>query len=375
MTPRVALGAVMRNEWDFVLPWVSHHIQQGFGPLLVADNESDDGTLELLEALEEGGYVRLYRQPGSDGGIQVGAYMGLLETLAGDVSIIGFIDADEFVVSHDEVSAGERIARLFDAPGVGAVAVNWRLFGSAGRRFRNPVAPPSTACAPPWHPKHHYIKSFSRRQAIESVGPHDVSLAPGYGYVHVDGSRASQFCMTEDGWDGPFTAGPTGVVARIVMAPVTIHHHVLQDQTTFQLGKGGRPRSHFTGDQGPWQPVYFRKHDLNGDSCSAEMRTWVERQATEEGILAELRISTNLLKRFRVRVDVDGRDAAIRVEAPDGVNRPVRVEVRDGRDGWRPCIEIPVADFASGVATRRVEAQPRDPFNVRLKGVLDVRHA
>ncbi len=375
MTPRVALGAVMRNEWDFVLPWVSHHIQQGFGPLLIADNESDDGTLELLEALEEGGYVRLYRQPGSDGGIQVSAYMGLLETLGQDASIIGFIDADEFVVSHDDVSASERLARLFDAPGVGAVAVNWRLFGSAGRRFRNPIAPPSTACAPPWHPLHRYFKSFARVKALESVEPHEVSLAPGYGYVHVDGSRASQFCTTEDGWNGPFTAGPTGVVAKIVMAPVTIHHHVLQDQTTFQLGKGGRPRSHFTGDQGVWQPEYFRKHDLNDDSCNAEIRTWVERQGIEEDILAELKITTNLLKRFRVRVDVDDRYVAIQVEALDGVNQPVRVEVRDHQDVWQPCIEIPVADFGSGVATRRVEAQPHHPFNVRLKGVLDVRHA
>ncbi len=159
------------------------------------------------------------------------------------------------------------------------------------------------------------------------------------------------------------------------MEPLAVHHHVLGNQTTFQLGKGARMRADTTTPPPAWQSDYFSKHDLNDDSCNAEIRTWAERQGIEEDILAELKITTNLLKRFRVRVDVDDRYVAIRVEALDGVNRPVRVEVRDDQDVWQPCIEIPVADFGSGVATRRVEAQPHHPFNVRLKGVLDVRHA
>ena len=378
MSPGLALGAVMMNEWDFVLPWVAHHRQQGFGPLLVADNESDDGTLELLEALEEGGYLRLYRQPGREGGTQVPAYLSLLETLAHDVSVIGFIDADEFLVSHDDRPASVHLARVFDKPEVGAVAVNWRVFGSAGRRFRRPLGQPSTACAQPWHPLNGYFKSFARVPAIEAIEPHQVLLAAGYEYRHVDGSRASLFRTAEEALDGPFTAGATGIVARLVMDPVTIHHHALRDQTTFQLGKGARPRSHFTGDQGKWQETFYRKHDLNDDSCDAELRTLDERQRVEAEIVSTLTSSTNLLKRFRLRIDCDADGIIVQVVAIDGVNRAVRIEIRQDTGGWVPFMDVPVAEFDSGVATLRFpmsEISEDEPLTLRLKGVLDVTYA
>jgi hypothetical protein len=365
----------MCNEWDNVLPWVSHHLQQGFGPLLISDNESEDGTLELLEALAEVGYVRLHRQPGRRGGIQLAAYAALQELLAGDAAIIGFVDADEFVVSHDGELAAAHLLRLFDSPSVGAVAVNWRVFGSAGRRFCGRDRSPSSECAPPWHRKHHYFKSFGRVQAQVSVGAHEWSLSPGFDYVHVDGTNASQFCQSEAQINGPFGSEPTGLTARVVMSPVTIHHRILGDHTTFQLGKASRKRADVGVIQDGWQGGYFSTHDLNSDSCTAEQPSLDDRMALQSRIFMDLINGTNLVKKFVVRVHQDQHDNhVLTVDAPEGVNRTVHIEVLGEATGESRTIEIPVSALDDGFSCVLDEFSEDRNLQVRVKGVLHVEY-
>ena len=50
--PRVAIAAIFRNEHPYVLEWIAHHRALGVAQFYIADNVSDDGTSELLQALD-----------------------------------------------------------------------------------------------------------------------------------------------------------------------------------------------------------------------------------------------------------------------------------------------------------------------------------
>ena len=49
---RKVLFSAMKNEAPFVLEWVAYHKVIGFDEIVIAFNDCDDGTAELLRALE-----------------------------------------------------------------------------------------------------------------------------------------------------------------------------------------------------------------------------------------------------------------------------------------------------------------------------------
>ncbi|MFG1358490.1 glycosyltransferase family 2 protein [Xanthobacter pseudotagetidis] len=48
---KIAICAIVRDEAPYVLEWVAHHRALGFDHIFVFDNESRDGTSELLDSL------------------------------------------------------------------------------------------------------------------------------------------------------------------------------------------------------------------------------------------------------------------------------------------------------------------------------------
>ncbi|MGL4310820.1 MAG: glycosyltransferase family 2 protein [Paracoccaceae bacterium] len=127
-----AVATCMRNEGLILLEWVAHHRSIGFDRVFVASNNCNDLTEAMLDRLEAmGEVIHIRNQPGPGEAPQVSGMRGILAHPAmADVEWLLHIDADEFL----NVSTGAgKVDDMLSAVGpCDAIALAWRMFGSAG---------------------------------------------------------------------------------------------------------------------------------------------------------------------------------------------------------------------------------------------------
>lgn len=135
--PRRILFSAVKNEAPFLLEWIAYHRVIGFDRIVIVSNDSDDGTTELLDALQSAGFIHHLshsvgekESPQGKAAIAANA-SGLIE----DGDWVIWLDADEFLNVH----AGEgRVDDLLASVGAAkAMLIPWRIFGDSG----NPVFP------------------------------------------------------------------------------------------------------------------------------------------------------------------------------------------------------------------------------------------
>ena len=134
---KIAVAGIVKNEIDILLEWIAYHRVVGISHFYIADNESNDGTRELLSALSRAGLVTTFDFPShGEQKPQLPAYSRILRSCSPDIDVLAFIDADEFLLpTQEEASIVPLINRLFADESVSAVALNWAIFGSAGYLF------------------------------------------------------------------------------------------------------------------------------------------------------------------------------------------------------------------------------------------------
>jgi hypothetical protein len=255
-TPRVAIAAIFRNEHPYVLEWIAHHQAMGISAFYIADNVSDDGTSELLQALHDLGVIRRIPFPSPPGRApQLPAYVELIGQHARDEEWIAVIDADEFIVPTDPgTGLADVLGPLAARPDVGAVVLNWAIYGSSwlsnhsaglvGERFVRRAQPTFGA-------NHHY-KTVLRRAAFAAVGnnPHLIELLPGWLSVHTDGT--------------PVATHPRygqGLSERVVWSGLRLNHYIVKSREEFETRKrrngSAATLGRVKGDD------YFAAHDRN----------------------------------------------------------------------------------------------------------------
>lgn len=133
---RVLCVTSVRNEAPFLLEWIAHHQNIGVTDFLIFSNDCEDGTHEMLEALQAQDVVVHVPQEIEEG---VSPQWQALRAAwkhplrkACDWALV--CDVDEFVNIH--VGQG-RLSDLLDAlPGeVDGILMPWRLFGSNRHAF------------------------------------------------------------------------------------------------------------------------------------------------------------------------------------------------------------------------------------------------
>lgn len=130
---KVAVAAIFKNEFPYVLEWIAHHRLLGIEHFYIADNVSNDGTSELLESLDTAGIITRIHFPRVDGiSPQKSAYNYILNTYKNDCDLMVFIDADEFICCDGDFID---YMNLFNESEFGAMALNWKLFGSNDHYF------------------------------------------------------------------------------------------------------------------------------------------------------------------------------------------------------------------------------------------------
>ncbi|WP_340314041.1 glycosyltransferase family 2 protein [Rhizorhabdus argentea] len=206
--PRIMLIATMRNEGPFLIEWVAYHRLIGFTDILVCTNDCDDGSPDLLDALQEQGLLHHLRcYPAPDEQAQLFAYRTAEAELGGQwADVLMVLDADEFLNIH--VGDGGVIDLLGAVPEATSVLINWRIFGSSGHRSwsADPVTRRFLRAAPLSHGVNRSFKTlFTRADAYHCpLLPHGPGHAKAdrLGELHaVDGAGTplpSRFACAEE---------------------------------------------------------------------------------------------------------------------------------------------------------------------------------
>lgn len=132
-TPRyyLAICAIAKNEGPYFKEWIEWHRGQGVNKFYIYDNESSDGTQDILQPYIESGVVLYKKWPGHRK--QLAAYDDCLECHRFDARWIAFIDLDEFIVPVKDVSIPQFLSRF---EGFAGVEVNWLIYGSGGQKAK-----------------------------------------------------------------------------------------------------------------------------------------------------------------------------------------------------------------------------------------------
>ena len=247
--PRIALCAIVRNEIRGIVEWLAHHKALGFTEFLIYDNDSTDGTTELLTALDDAGEVLHLPWPHEVGARpQRLAYEHARKHSEADW--LAFFDADEFLVLHRDATIGDFLAR-FD-PDVAAVAVNWVVLGSGGQADWRaaPVMERFTDALPAGAAENRTVKAMGRRERLSGTGIHRVSVAEGR-YVMPSGQEAV--------FDG-LTAS---VVPEVSVA--ALHHYAVKSREEFgEKRDRGHANSQFPARKREKLDTRFAAFDAGG---------------------------------------------------------------------------------------------------------------
>ncbi|WNZ57243.1 glycosyltransferase family 2 protein [Microbulbifer sp. MKSA007] len=257
---KFGIAAIFKNEYEYILEWIVYHQLIGVDAFYVADNISDDGTSQLLEALDSLGVInRIYFPRVEDRGPQMPAYNLILNRFGDEVDLLGFIDADEFIVNTQDVNLKDLLSGFNQIEDAGALALNWRNFGSSGHRFKSDglVIERFTQASKQGHEFNRHIKTILKPPMVEKMHVHECVLKAGCYY-------SANFQPTEFENGGPNEPK----TAQVSYDGLRINHYVVKSRYEHAMKKEhkGSGAGSSTRKKGE---AYFKAHDLNDEHDDA----------------------------------------------------------------------------------------------------------
>lgn len=265
----IAIAAIFRNEKEYIIEWLAWHISQGIENFIIIDNESDDGTTELLQQLAAKNLITLHSIPHQKK-VQLVAYNQILKQYRNTYELIAFIDADEFLMPMDEQLAATHITNLFQDKNIGALAINWKIFGTSGHQSKveGHILTNFTLAANDAQPRNHYIKSICRSAAVAQVFVHHITLKKGYRYIN---AASKDIAFSE--WANNNLSTPTknnepcGVSSSICNESLRVNHYALKSVEEFITKKKYKGNS-MAGKDNIKGDGYFKAFDLNDEKVT-----------------------------------------------------------------------------------------------------------
>ncbi|MFU8817681.1 MAG: glycosyltransferase family 2 protein [Pseudomonadales bacterium] len=274
---RFAIVAIVKNEADYLLEWIAYHRCAGFDHFHLADNGSTDGTAALLQALERAGVVSYTWWPVAHKA-QFQWYNHAIDSFASTADYLTFLDADEFLVPRVGVRATAHLARLLEPSDVGAIAINWQIYGSAGQRQRQPglVLERFTHASNPERLVNTHVKSVVKPACVARMWSHTAELRGAARYLDANGDVA-EFV------NGDSSSGRSQAV---IASPLTVRHYAVKSEQEFVENKSRRGRANLGSDARRGMS-YFDNHDIN-DYCAPLDQSLLDGVGEEIGRLGGL---------------------------------------------------------------------------------------
>ena len=237
----LAVCAIAKDEGPYFKEWIEWHLSQGVDHFYIYDNESSDGTREILQPYIDSGVVEYKYWPGHRR--QLAAYDDCLEHYRLASRWIAFIDLDEFIVPIKDASIPAFLKR-FEA--FAAVEINWLVYGSGGHKTKSPgtMMERFRFHSLPGHRLNRHVKSIvNPREVFTMIGCHEAakisgSIADSHGQPVTKNFRERE---------------PQQDVIRI-------NHYAVRSYEEF-LEKQARGRA--SGTQKTVLSEYFEQYDLN----------------------------------------------------------------------------------------------------------------
>jgi len=242
--------AIMKDEGPYIIEWIAFHKTLGFDVIKIYDNETCDGSQDILHALSRMGEIHYVFWPDKLGqSPQTSAYADAMKFIT--TEWVCFIDADEFINLHRHNTISDFISSF--APSVSAIALNWRIFGSAGldepgsglviERF-------TRASDISFHTNRH-IKTIAKYSAIKEMHIHRCFLHSG-NYVNVSGE--------------PIEIIKMGFSPNVNFSSAQVNHYVVKSKSEYLLKKkrGNVNRAPESNEKySKITEEFFKYHDRN----------------------------------------------------------------------------------------------------------------
>ncbi len=217
--PTTTVAAIVKNERPYLLEWVAWYRLLGFDHIVIYSNDCTDGTGRLLDAIAAAGLVSHRPWPSEPGRTtQVPAYMDIAASCETDWLL--FVDADELLHFTQDRTIGDFLARFPED--VGAIAINWRIFGSSGHLTRGaePVVARFTRAGPREVPT---MSGIARRSPAPPCSPSRISTA--------SSSKAGRYVDSE---------GRDIEIERMGFTPTVEHRLAQLNHYRGEVGRGVR---------------------------------------------------------------------------------------------------------------------------------------
>lgn len=170
--------AIAKNEGSYFKEWIEWHRAKGVEKFYIYDNESTDGTRELLAPYVESGLVEYTYFPGRKK--QLAAYDDCFERHRLEARWIAVIDLDEFIVPVKDRTILDFLRRM---ESFSVIEVNWLVYGSGGAKKREPgsVMERFRRHSLPEHRLNTHVKSIADpRRVCTMIGCHEAARLSGH---------------------------------------------------------------------------------------------------------------------------------------------------------------------------------------------------
>lgn len=173
----LAVCAIAKNEGPYFKEWIEWHRAKGVEKFYIYDNESTDGTREVLAPYIESGLVDYTYFPGRKR--QLAAYDDCFDRHRLEARWIAVIDLDEYIVPIQDRTISDFLRRMEP---FSVVEINWLVYGSGGAEKHEPggVMERFRKHSLPGHRLNTHVKSIADpRRVCTMIGCHEAARLSG----------------------------------------------------------------------------------------------------------------------------------------------------------------------------------------------------